>query len=111
MVSRTSAIDSGLPTLVSIRSRISASVITRPSCSTRTSVMTRPTGSDTTCATTGAPIAATRSSAANMRSEYVADPDIERVGIVFVLREDPGEALALVVLEQDDLVARGRDEA
>ncbi|MCK7518654.1 MAG: hypothetical protein MZV64_13505 [Ignavibacteriales bacterium] len=38
--------------------------------------------------------------------EDVPHADVERVGPVFVLREDPRQPVALVVLEQDDLVAR-----
>ena len=37
-------------------------------------------------------------------SEHVPHADVERVGAIFVPREDPGQTLVLIVLEEDDLV-------
>ena len=34
------------------------------------------------------------------------DPDVERVGPIFVARQNPREAIRLIVLQQDNLVAR-----
>ena len=59
--------------------------------------------------------AAARSHAASSRRGHRAGirrvplPDLERVGAVFVLRQDPAETIALIVFEQDDLVALDDD--
>ena len=45
---------------------------------------------------------------AHRDSEDVAQAEIQRVGAIFVARQDPGHALALFVLQQDDLVLHDR---
>src|ERR1051325_1060831 len=42
---------------------------------------------------------------ASSASESVADSEIERVRPIAVLRDDPADAIALIVFEDDDLLA------
>src|SRR2546429_486768 len=44
-------------------------------------------------------------------SEHVSDSNIQSVGPIFVARQNPRETVGLIVLQQDDLIARGRRQA
>src|SRR5262245_33308938 len=45
------------------------------------------------------------------RSERMPHSDVERVRLVFITRQNPREAVGLIVLEQDNLIAGGGREA
>src|SRR5262245_47887218 len=131
MLSRTSAIESGAPTFVSRRPRITGSATTRPSCSTVTAVTGRPMKpmNSVWASTEGQTpkfkvkskcriqrrrttfVLTFNSEVCTLKSESMSHSHVERVCVVFVLGEHPRESIALVVLQQDDLIAGGRDKA